>query len=393
MVPCVLVSQAAFAVRVENTACPAHRLPVERTVVDVDTVDAHVFDHPVQSFEVIVVPARLGIGDDRDIELTLVFALFEARIPGRNIVLAHVVDEPWSRTVRIDDRSGIVTGPVFDDLVAKAAEHPEFGGFDRQLTAGVIEAYFQVVRMRFRDEGFHIGHDLVYHRIVDVGIDVRFVVYVDPFRSGFQRPGNESAARVGVQVVGTVGEMSFQVDRFDRRYEQVEIEIELFARFERSLSAVCVHLCGICLFGDIDSSLIVVTPRMRVPDASELVIDIHERAFVVAVLENDLHTRVDITQPDAVLLFDRIPFPVDRRIGACTAFHTEAHDVFRCVVRIIEYRTDIFDLDIAQCGHFQLVVDRSVEQHFCKAFRFYVRTFEQNFPLQCGRGLFEELDF
>ena len=165
VVPCVLVYQAAFAVRVENTACPAHRLPVERTVVDVDTVDAHVFDHPVQSFEVVVIPARLGIGDDRDIELTLVFALFEARIPGRNIVLAHVMDEPWSRTVRIDDRSGIVTGPVFDDLVAKAAEHPEFGGFDRQLTAGVIEAYFQVVRMRFRDEGFHIGHVLVYHAV------------------------------------------------------------------------------------------------------------------------------------------------------------------------------------------------------------------------------------
>lgn len=91
---------------------------------------------------------------------------------------------------RSDRRSfGYRYRPVFDDLVAKAAEHPEFGGFDRQLTAGVIEAYFQVVRMRFRDEGFHIGHDLVYHRIVDVGIDVRFVVYVDPFRSGFQRRG------------------------------------------------------------------------------------------------------------------------------------------------------------------------------------------------------------
>ena len=102
MVPGMHIHRAELSVCIEDTACTTHGFAVERTVIDIDAVDSQVVDHPVEPFEVVVVPAGYGIGNNCNIELSFVFSVEESGIPGRDVVFAQVVDQPGAWPFGVD---------------------------------------------------------------------------------------------------------------------------------------------------------------------------------------------------------------------------------------------------------------------------------------------------
>jgi len=158
-------------------------------------------DHPVQTLEVVVIPARYRIGDHGNIELSLVFAVEETGIPGRNVVFTQVMLQPGFRPVRIDQCAGIVSWAILDDFITQAAQHPEFWGFDCEFPAGIVESYLQILFVGTVQKTFHVGYHFIYHRVVDIGIYVGFVMNIDPVGAGMQCTRNKCIAGICVEVV------------------------------------------------------------------------------------------------------------------------------------------------------------------------------------------------
>ena len=56
--------------------------------------------------------------------------------------------------------------------------------------------------MRAINKMFQVRHHLIHHRVVDIGVDVGFVVDVDPVCTGLQSTRNKGVTGIGIQVIG-----------------------------------------------------------------------------------------------------------------------------------------------------------------------------------------------
>ena len=159
------VDKCAGTLTVEYFPDAFHHRPVKRHVVDVETVNSDVFDEPIKTLEIVVVPpgnAAVYHG-----------GILESRHePAGDIVRAKVFLQPGMTTA----------GTVCENLIVQTAQCKYLGTPVGQLTHRVIYLNFHLVCVC----GVHVILHLLCmdKRIIDVGIGVICVVIVDGIGAG-----------------------------------------------------------------------------------------------------------------------------------------------------------------------------------------------------------------
>ena len=120
MVPGMDIYQPALSVGIHNTTGTLQCLMVQSTVININTIQPQILYHPIQTFQIVIVPAGIRGSNNRDIHIAGIFTFIKSIIPGRNEMSRQVLVQPFVRTVPMDQRTGILSGTVMDHFTTQA---------------------------------------------------------------------------------------------------------------------------------------------------------------------------------------------------------------------------------------------------------------------------------
>ena len=141
------IDQASGPVAIHHLADPLERFPIVADVVEVQPVDADVFHQPAEPFDVVVVPPRGALIDDRRTDI----AVGEVLIPGGREVADEVLAEPG-----ISDAGEIGVAGRGQDLVTQASQGPKLDDVVGQLADRVVDLDLHVLLVAPIDVGLEL---------------------------------------------------------------------------------------------------------------------------------------------------------------------------------------------------------------------------------------------
>ena len=347
-VPRVEVDEAAArGVLVEDFAGAFHHGAVERNVVEVNAVAARVFDEPAEAFEVEVVKARLGGGEDAGV-------VRAGLVPSAPVVAAEMLLQP--RMAPAASRR--------EQLAAKGTQ-------GKNLRRPVREFADGVVILHAHPEGVDFVGILAEFvggekGVVDVGIQLVALVDVDDIRAHrFHLRRVLDAADVEVAVLPLRG----GVERLERGDGDVEIEVQRLAGLQRARAGVGGKEDGLFVFAlHFDSA---GSPRRREVQRLSRVVDIDHRADVILRREPHAQPGIHIAHPVGVLMLFHVPFPIHRQLRR-PAVVSKAGGVFAGVGGAGDFEADVADAccrrrKFAARIQVAFAIDASRDAHFSDA--------------------------
>ena len=162
-------------------------------------------------------------------------------------------------------------------------------------------------------------------------------------------------------VIITVAVLDASVNKFEWSKEQLEVKVEFIPLSQMPLTRESLDSGSITARADVNPTLTTVAPRDRFDNAAEFIINIDKRLLIVLVLEHKADATVNITDPQHVLVFGDIPFPMVVIFWTQATLEAKTHGVGGTVGTNRQHKAYILDINTLTGFDSDIVVHPTVK--------------------------------
>ena len=191
---------------------------------------------------------------------------------------------------------------ITQNLVAQAADGPDFGHYIGQFAQSVVEFHLASPLVPFLDERYQFI--TAQERIVDVRVILVGMMYVDHFHACLHVVIGWYGFRTVVVVA--VGELALQVERFHGSDDEGEFEVHGSVCFKCTRTAIYGHAgCG-TFFLETETTLAAVVPASRIGGT----VGTQQRATIGRTPQFAVDSGLGISHPETVERPQPVGLPV-----------------------------------------------------------------------------------